>query len=518
MDGAGFELIANMYKYDPTLYDLRRYFHNVEKQPEGGKIEFAPVIGEDSNCLVTSLAFIIEKVPVLIQGYAGSGKTQIMEAVTQLIPIDKKVTVKVSSTKSIWYKMKEINSKDYVVISEYQKVTGDFMEVLKDWGERRRAQYDVTDITMDKGEDQVKTKVLPYKPFLTSKAYENKQAEVTEELGRRVIQLFTNSSISMNERILEYKLQCKAKKNSSMRTMSDTDIEKLKLHIAECIDLPDFEVINPAAPALLEYIPKTFRISCSLVNYYLQIVDAIAKFFFKKRIIVTESGESVLPEDLKSHKEKLYLIATPEDNYLAWAIYGEQFIESCLEMNVVGRQILSAFPKVRAAERVDGTYAPKMDETMTETELIEAMRAKGVVLKRGEVRKKINELIITGYIDEFEGGSATSRAKRFYKTQMAAHLLDKEDAIDWRELRQVTITNINAEFPENSKDYMDRYCNNDFETTDPFTGKPARIFKAKQRKIKQHKKDDDETVKGILTDMEVDKDDENTKQQTFNIT
>lgn len=501
-DGAGFELIANMHKYDPSLFDLRRYFHNVEKHPEGGKLEFAPVIGEDSNCLVTSLAFIIEKVPVLIQGYAGSGKTQIMEAVAQLIPIDKKTTVKVSSSKSIWYKMKEINSKEYVIISEYQKVTGDFMEVLKDWGERRRAQYDVTDVTMDKDSDQVRTKVLPYKPFLTSKAYENKQAEITEELGRRVIQLFTNSSISMNEKILQYKLECKAKKNSSMRSMSDEDIELLKLHINECIELPDdLEVINPAAPALLEYIPKTFRISCSLVNYYLQIVDAITKFNFKDRMVIDDK----------------YMLATPEDNYLAWLIYGEQFIESCLEMNIVGRQILGAFPKVKAAERLDGTYAPRLEETMTETELIEAMRAKGVVLKRGEVRKKINELIITGYIDEYEGGSSGSRAKRFYKTQMAAHLLDKEEAIDWRLLREVSIRHIQDEFPEDAEEYIEKYCGDDFETTDPFSGKTVKVFKVKKDKKVTKVKEDDGVVSSILSKMEDDKNAENSKQQTFNI-
>ena len=502
-DGAGFELIANMHKYEPSLYDLKRYFHNVEKQPEGGKIEFAPVIGEDSNCLVASLAFIIEKVPVLIQGYAGSGKTQIMEAVSQLIPIDKKITIKVGSDKAVWYKMKELNSKDFVIISEYQKVTGNFIEVLKDWGERRRAQYDVTDVTMDKDEDQVRTKILPYKPFLTSKAYENKQAEITEELGRRVIQLFTNSSISMNERILEYKLMCKAKKNSSMRTMNDDDIDRLKIHISQCIDLPeDMDIINPAAPALLEYIPKTFRISCSLVNYYLQIVDAIAKFYHKNRMLIDDH----------------YLIATPEDNYLAWLIYGEQFIESCLEMNVVGRQILSAFPRVKASERIDGTYAPKLDETITETELIEAMRAQGVVLKRGEVRKKINELIITGYIDEYENSSGGSRAKRFYKTQMATHLLDREDAIDWMALREITMSHVKEEFPEQYDEYCERYCDDAHTTTDPYSGKTVTIFKIKKKKTEDESESkDNDTVKGILKNIGGDKDENDTSQRTFDI-
>jgi len=502
MDGAGFELIANAYKYDPSLYDLRRYFHNVEKRPEGGKLEFAPVIGEDSNCLVASLAYIIERVPVLIQGYAGSGKTQIMEAVTQLVPLDRRVTIKVGSETSVFYKMKEINSKDFVIITEYQKVTGKFLEVLKDWGERRRAQYDVTDVTMDKGGDQVRTKILPYKPFITSKAYENKQAEITEELGRRVIQLFTNSSISMNERILEYKLKCKAKKNASMRTMSDEDIELLKLHIAECINLPEIEVINPAAPALLEYIPKTFRISCSLINYYLQIVDAVAKFHFKKRTILEEK----------------YLIATPEDNYFAWMIYGEQFIESCLEMNVVGRQILTVFPKVRASERVDGSYEPKMSETVSETEIIEGMRAAGVILKRGEVRVKLNELLITGYVDEFEGMGGAKKHKRYYKTQMAAHLLEKEDAIDWCALRDVAIENIRAEFPEYAEAYVRDHCSDDVTIKNPFNGKSVQIFETRKVKASTKKEHDDEkTIESILADIGGNEDERNSDQRTFDV-
>lgn len=514
---AGFELIRNAHKYEPTLYDLKNYFYNVEKRPEGGKLEFAPVIGEDSNCIVATLAFLVEKMPVLIQGYAGSGKTQIMEAVAQLIGMERKVTLKVSSKKAPWYMMDEINKKEFVIISEYQKVTGDFIEILKDWGERRQAQYDVTDITKNKEGDQIRSIVLPYKPFITSKAYENKDAEVTEELGRRVIQLFTTSSVPMNERILKYKLECKAKKTKSMRTMERRDIELLKLHLGTCIDIPDnLSVINPCAPAMLEYIPKTFRISCSLVNYYLQIVDSIAKFYHKKRMVVDSEGNEIPHDMMKTFEGQMYLLATPEDNFLAWAVYGQQFIESCLEMNLVGRQIVTAFPKIKVEERLGGSYEPRLEDTVTETELVEKMRSAGVILKRKEIREKLNELLITGYIDMYEG--ASDRKKRYYKTQMAAHLLDKEEAVDWKGLRDMAIKMVGSEFGGATAEYKKRFCGDDIKTTHPFTGKSVKIMKvprgAKVRKIS----DDDEAIKSILGEMEGgEKSEKNTTQRTFDI-
>lgn len=487
LKGVDFDLVVKYESYLPSLYDLRQYFYNVEKEIDE-KIVFAPVIGEDENCLISTLAFAIEKIPVVIQGYAGSGKTQIMEAVQNLIPQDKQITIKVGSGKFVWYQMKAINEKEYVIVSEYQKAAGDFLEVLKDWGEQRNAQYTVTDVTKrdpdDPDADRVRVKDLPFKPFLTSKAYENKDAKITEELGRRVIQLFTNSSVPMNERILEFKLACKSKKSHELRTMADDQIEMLKMHLDEVMNLPEYEVKNPGAPALIEYVPKIFRISCSLIGYYLKIVDAITKYNFKHRMVV----------------DNKYLISTLEDNYLAWMIYGPSFVESCLDMNVLGRQILSVFPGNSSQKRLEGAYEPLMEETLCETETIELLRAKGIILKRTEVRQKLIELMLTGYIDEYNGSGSKNSAKRHYKTHLAQILLD-DNAVDWHKINEIIKSEITSNFPEVSEEYINRYCQDPIITIHPMSGQEISLLEAKEIKVVK-KEDVKGTIENIMKSIE----------------
>jgi len=491
LEGVDFDLVVKYESYEPSLYDLKRYFYNVEKMVNGKK-EFAPVIGEDENCIIATLAFVLEKIPIVIQGYAGSGKTQIMEAVQNLIPEEKQILIKVGSGKFIWYQMKAINKKEYVIVSEYQKAAGDFLEVLKDWGERRDAQYTVTDVTKhdsdDDNADKVRVKNLPFKPFMTSKAYENKDAKITEELGRRVIQLFTNSSVPMNERILEWKLACKSKKKHELKTMGDSEIEMLKMHLEEVMELPELEVKNPAAPALLEYVPKIFRISCSLINYYLMMVDAVTKFNFKDRMVVDDK----------------YLISTLEDNYLTWVIYGPTFIESCLDMNVLGSHILSVFPTNENQQRFEGIYEPTMEETLSETEVIEKLREKGIILKRGEVRQKLIELLLTGYVDQFEGTGSKTKTNRYYKTHLAEILLN-DRAVDWLKINEVIKKEISEHFSEVSEEYIKRYCGDPVIVHHPISGQEISLLK--EREITVVKREDVKgTIENIMKKIEVDDD------------
>ena len=254
------------------------------------------------------------------------------------------------------------------------------------------------------------------------------------------------------------------------------------------------------------------------MNYYLQVVDAVAKFFHKNRLIVDENNNIIPIDELKDRPGKKFLIATPEDNYLAWIIYGQQFVESCLEMNLTGRQILTVFPKIMISERVDGSYEPKLEETMTETEIIEGMRADGVILKRGEVREKLNELLITGYIDMFEGGMSGSKKKRYYKTQMAANLLDREDAIDWDTLMEISKKYMGEEFPKQLDEYINRYCDPDVTVIHPFTGKKVKVLKkANKQNIINDTKPADNTIENILNEIGGEKNERNTTQRTFDM-
>lgn len=486
-------------EYQANLFDLKRYFYNVEKTLPDGRIEFAPVIGEDNNCMIGSLAYIVERMPVVIQGYAGSGKTQIMEAIANLIPEHQRMMIKVGSEKFAWYQTASINKADYIIVSEYQKATGDFLEVLKDWGERRESQYNVTNVTKKGGEDgkedRVNVYTLDYKPFLTSKAYENKEAKITEELGRRVIQLYTSSSVPMNERILRYKLECKSKRFTSLRTMGDDEVSMLKMHLEDVLRFSkkhkDLEIKNPAAPGLIEYVPKIFRISCSLINYYLQMIDAITKFFYKDRILVNNK----------------YLLSTLADNYYAWIIYGQSFVESCLDMNVLGRKILSVFEN-RTQQRLDDSDEPTEDEMLTETQVINKLREQGIILKRQEVRAKLIELLMTGYLDKMDStGGKTSKAGQYYKTRMA-EVLTEENPINWHKMNEVMMEQMRENFPSVAEDYIKRYCTGEIIVRHPMSGQTHNLLAKEDSKVVKKKRDEGilEGIMQKIADKEGEKD------------
>ena len=110
------EFTEKLKDYRAELFDLKNYFYNVEIIRDDGKLEFNPVIAEDENCLTTLLAFVLNKVPVAIEGMSGSGKTRIIEAVQNLIPASKVLEIKLGSEKSAWYQSHRINKATYIII------------------------------------------------------------------------------------------------------------------------------------------------------------------------------------------------------------------------------------------------------------------------------------------------------------------------------------------------------------------------------------------------------------------
>ena len=66
------------------LHDLLRYFHNAKK-PDG---TLFPILGEDALALTCSLSYLLEDTNFCIKAYSGTGKTVLMEAISQLLPKD----------------------------------------------------------------------------------------------------------------------------------------------------------------------------------------------------------------------------------------------------------------------------------------------------------------------------------------------------------------------------------------------------------------------------------------------
>ena len=66
------------------VYDLLRYFHNARKK-DG---TLFPLLGEDALALTASLSYLLEDTNFCIKAYSGTGKTVLMDAISQLLPED----------------------------------------------------------------------------------------------------------------------------------------------------------------------------------------------------------------------------------------------------------------------------------------------------------------------------------------------------------------------------------------------------------------------------------------------
>ena len=105
-----------MKKYE--IHDLLRYFHNAKNRQ--GKLN--PILGEDALALTSSLAYLLEDNNFCIKAYSGTGKTVIMDAMTELLPKDWYHVMEHLSDTAVWYEQDKINNARFVLIPEAQKL------------------------------------------------------------------------------------------------------------------------------------------------------------------------------------------------------------------------------------------------------------------------------------------------------------------------------------------------------------------------------------------------------------
>ena len=108
------------------LHDLLRYFHNAKK-PDG---TLFPILGEDALALTCSLSYLLEDTNFCIKAYSGTGKTVLMEAISQLLPKDYIYIAEHMSETAIWYDAEKINKARFFMIPEAQKLPDAVMEII----------------------------------------------------------------------------------------------------------------------------------------------------------------------------------------------------------------------------------------------------------------------------------------------------------------------------------------------------------------------------------------------------
>jgi len=439
------------------IHDLLRYFHNARKK-DG---TLFPLLGEDALALTASLSYLLEDTNFCIKAYSGTGKTVLMDAITQLLPEEWIHTIEHLSETAVWYDMDAINKARFVSIPEAQKIPEGVMEVIKTWADGRTAKRKRTDITSK----TLPTKIhfLYPKYVLMAVAVENDKgsAMFDAELERRCMIMHTNPTVKQTERVVEHKLLHAALPPTKISSMTIDEIDELKEHIRLAVrerDEDDATVLkNPCAPFLMDAIPSAFPVSRSKVQYLLKLINAIARFY-PHEIVRTERDGVV------------YGMVSPKHNWLGLRIYLNSFVEECLHMPSHGTDILKLFPETRL-DRFG--FADSETVKMSEGELKKAAKAAGLPFTK--LRPVISGLLMTGFLEVDDDG----KSPLYFKSPLITEPVAK---INWSELIEETKNFIRENWPEVCDEYIRSSCSS-IKIVDPFSGDNIELGERAERAV-----------------------------------
>jgi len=475
------------------IYDLTRYFHNVR----GKDGSLNPILGEDELAISACLSYLLEDNNFVIKAYSGTGKTVIMDAIFNLLPSEFYYVMEHLSETAVWYDAEKINRARFIAIPEAQKLPEGVLEVIKTWGDGRTALRKRTDVTIG---DTIETRLRAKYVFMCV-AVENAKgaAYFDAELERRCMIMHTNPTVEQTERVIKYKLMDGAVPKSTLTTMTDEEIKKIKNHMLEAIverDSAESLVLkNPCAPFLFDAIPSAFPVSRSKVQYLLRVINAVARFYPDEILRVDKDGLE-------------YGLVTPKHNWLGLRIYLNSFVSECLHMPSHGTDILKLFPSTRIDKF---GFADGDTIRMSSNEIKKAAKAVGLPFTKLE--PVLGALVMTGFLEMDE-----DKGKRmFYKSPLFEEPVSK---INWSELNEKTKKFVRKEWPKVADEYIGRSCRS-IEIIDPFSGNHLRLGEGAKTAIdvesdeykpfKTHKDSKIESFEKFILNAEGDYNEEETK-------
>ena len=260
--------------------------------------------------------------------------------------------------------------------------------------------------------------------------------------------MHTNPTVKQTERVIKHKLLHSAVPSTSISNISDDEVEELKNHIISVVrerDEDDATIIkNPCAPFLFNAIPSAFPVSRSKVQYLLQLINAIARFYPDEIIRTTQN-------------EEIYGLVSPKHNWLGLRIYLNSFVEECLHMPSHGTDILKLFPDTRLDKF---GFADSETVKMSEGELKKAAKAAGLPFTK--LRPVIAGLLMTGFLELDDDG----KRKLYYKSPLINEPVSK---INWSDLIEETKNFTRENWPKVADEYIRRCCSS-VKIIDPFSG------------------------------------------------
>lgn len=442
------ELLAD---YEPKLYDIHRHFENymVENQLKS-------VVGNDEVRLLSTLMFAIRKIPIIIKGPAGTGKTTIIKSTASLIWGDDVFSGKVKEvlyladtsdkgmvTDALANRIANVCS--HCIIPELQNaISNERVEaIIKLWTERESYLYQ----RAGRGGRITEEIVLKPLPIFTSIATENKYTEkLGEEMERRLFPFYTLANRDLNEEVHKSKAVARMRCEEDVITMSEAERTNLRFHIQDAMKLGT-KYKNPSAGFIQKAIPKNYSISNSMIEYWFELVSSITAFFHTERIKYTKPGGSE------------YVLSTPADNFIAWRLGGPAVVMASLNIPDMGREIIEFLP----TRDKDDPGARK-----TVNEIIDDLQTSGYERSKKQVNQVLRMLESANYARRDE-----NTKDGYYRTQDYTSAFDTH--VDWKTCVEETRKAVKEYQPEVADEYIEKFCT-DPKFEEPFTGATAALL------------------------------------------
>lgn len=439
------------------ITDINDYFRECHY---GGKMR--PLIGNECARTLISLVYPIKRENMLVRGDSGVGKTVMVDGMANLLFGD---TVFDDDHPNVVYAtgasgkgllndttLAKWNDARFFIVPELQymlkqeNTTNE--DILKTISEGKAYVYSRT-VMRGQDSDVKKFRLKPLACLFTI-ATENKH-QIGDEMARRMFTIQMDSNRALNELIHETKAELRMMPRSEIYRGGTTKMLEIRHHMEDCMNFsgtdPSFSVpiYNPCAMSMQALIPKEFTVSNSVIDYFLDVPEAIATFYHKER------------EDLYDGN----IFCTPADNWMAWELAGRSIMYASLHVNDIGRELLEIIPVKHGGGGGLGDYVDEDDTWcgglrreedygIEIDEIADSLKERGMSKKKTYIATSLMNLVSAGYV------STNPKGTRFYKTQDHGSLFS--DGAQWEIIVEQAKAHMYDKFPQYADDYVDRFC------------------------------------------------------------
>lgn len=415
-------------KEKPTLYEILLFLKD------------AGLVGEDH--LALSLFTLLPNGGlVFLQGLSSTGKTNLLETVMKAYPNASDLFYEVSTSTSptaLFYDHESWNSASIHIWPDLTSMPESHEGIAKQIGDRKPADHTVTDVTIE----DTKSKLLyPGRADIMVAASDNENfdKDAYAEVRNRSIQLFTDASQNLTEKILERKAledanlyvnELDEERAAAVREYADGI-----MRFASRFDQQGGKFVNPAMPELTkaQVLPTLFPEARRDFGKLQRFMHSMALLNNTERIKYFEDGKPVL-------------VVAPEDVWLSMKIFGEEMIMSSLNLSEEDIAIIQLLRVKKSA----------FTKSEIRRLLADPNEGIGLNITTRDVGRRLDGMCDRGYVNE----DSTVSPYEYYAGMFASQI-DHSTSLDWNAVLDAAAENARNGLPgDYGDDYVERFCVN----------------------------------------------------------